>query len=183
MGGVTIASGVSAVSPALPGDVTASGLTESTGKLLGRSTAGTGALEEITPGTGFSMAAGVLTYVAAPLFVLRGANLQSTADQAFTKVGVFTNYVITKVLAVTKTGGASVACAGGIYTAAAKGGTPLIAAVQSWVTLTGALKIVDATLAAVLATDAQSATPIFSLTTGSTAAATADLFVFGYVVD
>lgn len=118
-----------------------------------------------------------------PLFILRGANMQLTTDQSFVKQAGFTNYVMAMVIAIQKTGGTSVACVGGIYTAAAKGGTPLIGAAQSWVVLTGSGKIVQATLAAVIATDAQSAVPILSLTTGSTAAATADLFVYGYVVD
>lgn len=117
------------------------------------------------------------------LFVIRGADFQLTTDQALTKVGSFTNYVITSVIAVRKTGGATVACLGGIYTAAAKGGTPLIAATQSWVLLSGAGKQVQATLAAVLSTDVQTATPVLALSTGSTAAVTADLFIFGVVVD
>ena len=117
------------------------------------------------------------------LFVLRGADMQSTADQALTKTGAFTDYVITKVIAKRISGGTSVACAGGIYTAASKAGSQLIGVAQSWVALTGAGKIVDATLAALLATDAQSATPILSLTTGSTAAATADILIWGVVVD
>jgi hypothetical protein len=118
-----------------------------------------------------------------PLFVLRSANMQSTSDQSFVKQGSFTNYVMTMAVAIQKTGGTSVACVGGIYTSAAKGGTPLIGAAQSWVLLTGSGKTVQATLAAVIATDAQSATPILSLTTGSTAAATADVFIYGFLVD
>lgn len=117
------------------------------------------------------------------LFVLRGANMQSTADQTFTRVFSGVNYKITNVLARRVSGGASVACAGGIYTAAAKAGTALIAAVQSWVALTGASKIVEATLPAVLGTDVQTDTPILSLTTGSTAAATADIYIYGLVLD
>lgn len=117
------------------------------------------------------------------LFSLDGANLQSTADQAFTKRGTFTTYVITKVLARLATGGVTVACAGGIYTAGSKGGTPLVAAVQVWTNLTASGKIVDATLPAVIGTDEQTATPILSLTTGSTAAATANIFIFGYALD
>src|SRR6185369_15597824 len=85
-----------------------------------------------------------------PLFKLTGANMQLTTDQAFAKIGTFTNYVIQAVIAKQASGGTSVACAGGIYTAASKGGSALIAAAQSWVTLTGAGKIVNATLGAVL---------------------------------
>lgn len=118
-----------------------------------------------------------------PLFILRSADMQLTTDQAFTKQGAFTNYVIQRVVAVRKTGGTSVACLGGIYTAASKGGSALIAAAQSWVSLTGAGKILAATLAALLGTDFQTATPILSLSTGSTAAATADIFIYGDIVD
>jgi hypothetical protein len=47
--------------PVAPGAYTSSGLTMSTGKLLGRSTAATGAAEEITVGSGLSLSSGVLT--------------------------------------------------------------------------------------------------------------------------
>lgn len=49
-----------------PGAVTTSGLTQATGKLLGRSSASTGAVEEITVGGGLSLAAGTLTSSASP---------------------------------------------------------------------------------------------------------------------
>lgn len=118
------------------------------------------------------------------LFAGRGLDFQSTADQALAKQFSGTNFIITKVVAVRKTGGATVAVAGGIYTAAAKGGSALVAAAQSWINLSGAGKIVDATLAAVDATDVQTASPLYlSLSTGSTGAVTADLFIFGIVVD
>lgn len=118
------------------------------------------------------------------LFTLAGANMQSTSDQAFTKVFSGTTYVITHIVARRASGGTSVACAGGIYTAASKGGSALVSAVQSWVSLTGAGKMLLATLDALLGTDTQSATPLYlSLTTGSTAAATADFFIYGFVLD
>lgn len=117
------------------------------------------------------------------LFSLRGADMQLATDQAFLKLGNFTNYVIAKVVAKRVSGGASVACTGGIYTAATKGGSALIAATQSWLNLTAAGKIVDGTLAAVNGTDGQTATPILSLTTGSTAACTADVFIYGETID
>lgn len=118
------------------------------------------------------------------LFVGRGLDFQSTADQALAKQFTGTNFVITSVQAARKTGGATVVCAGGIYTAAAKGGSALVAAAQSWIGLSGAGKIAQATLAAIVGTDAQSAATLYlSLTTGSTAAVTADLFVFGVIVD
>lgn len=116
------------------------------------------------------------------LFVKRSADMQSTADQAFTKVFTGTNYAVTNVLAARKTGAASVVCAGGVYTAASKGGDALVGVAQSWVSLASGV-MVSATLAALVLTTIESATPYLSLTTGSTAACTADLFIFGFVID
>ncbi len=45
------------------------------------------------------------------LFVLRGANMTLTTDQAFTKLFIGTNYMVTNVFAVLKTGSFGVACA------------------------------------------------------------------------
>jgi hypothetical protein len=116
------------------------------------------------------------------LFVLRNANMQSTADQQFTKVFNGTNYRIVDIIAVRKTGAASGTCAGGIYSAASKGGNALVASGQSWVTLAASVNVVPS-LAAVAATALCTTTPYLSLTTGSTGACTADLFIFGYVID
>jgi hypothetical protein len=116
------------------------------------------------------------------LFVLRSANMQSTADQAFTKTFAGTQYKITEIIARRKTGGASVACTGGIYDAAAKGGNAIVGVAQSWLTLAASVNV-TATLAALVSTTDLSATPFLSLTTGSTAACTADLFIMGYPVD
>jgi hypothetical protein len=115
------------------------------------------------------------------LFVGRGLDFQSTADQALAKQFNGTQYVVTNVYAARKTGAATVACVGGIYTAAAKGGSALIGAVQSWVTLASGVTV-PATIA--ITTSILTATPLYlSLTTGSTAAVTADVFVFGYILD
>jgi len=116
------------------------------------------------------------------LFVLRAANMQSTADQQFTRIFGGTKYAVTHVYASRVSGAASVACAGGIYSAASKGGDALVAAAQSWVSLASGV-IVNATLAAVAGTALETATPYLSLTTGSTAACTADIFIFGVVLD
>lgn len=116
------------------------------------------------------------------LFVGRGLDFQSTADQALTKVFAGTQYRITDIIAVRKTGGASVVCAGGVYDAAAKGGNAVVATAQSWVTLALNVNVVP-TLAAIVATAMLSQTLFLSLTTGSTAAITADIFVMGYIID
>lgn len=118
-----------------------------------------------------------------PLFVLRAANMQSTADQQFVKTSNFTLYIPRRILAKRVSGGTSVACAGGIYTAASKAGDAMVGVGQSWVLLTGAGKTVDGTIAAIALTDSHSQTPYLSLTTGSTAAATADIFIFGDIID
>ena len=118
-----------------------------------------------------------------PLFILRGADMTLTTDQRFRKNGQFTNYSVNRVVALLKSGAFNTACAGGIYAAASKGGSALVASGQSWANLTAAGKMVDATVAAVNGTDAQSATPYLSLTTGNSAALTADLFLFGDVLD
>lgn len=117
------------------------------------------------------------------LFRGNSLDFQSTADQLLTKLFNGASYVITQVLAIRRSGAASVACLGGIYTDAAKGGTPLVASTQSWLGLSGVGKIVNATLPAVIGTDFQTATPILSLTTGSIAAITADILIYGCIVD
>jgi hypothetical protein len=116
------------------------------------------------------------------LFVGRGLNMAITTDQALTKVFQGTNYIPTRVFGVRKTGGVTVACAGGIYTAASKAGTAMVAAAQVWTAVTGTLGFIAATIAALAV--GLSANPLyFALTTGSTGACTADIFVFGVVID
>ena len=117
------------------------------------------------------------------LFVLRNADMTLTTDQPYTKLFQGTNYLITNVFAVWKTGAFGVACVGGCYTAAGKTGDIVLAATQSWSPLTGTGTAAVATLANVLQTKIETATPFLSLTTGNTGALTADLFIVGIVVD
>jgi hypothetical protein len=113
------------------------------------------------------------------LFKLAGGNLQSTSDQPFSSVLYSGSaYVVTTILARQRSGGASVTCAGGIYDTSAKAGNAIVAAAQSWVTLASGV-IVSATLATVATTVLLVNTPILSLTTGSTAACTADFYIYG----
>jgi len=126
------------------------------------------------------------------LCVLRSADMQLTSDQGFAESGLyhmgsttqpFTKVKITDIFAVQVTGGATVACTGGIYTASAKGGIAIVSAAQSWLGLTGADKVVKP--ASNYDTDIITlniAAPLLylSLTTGSTGACTADIFVFGF---
>jgi len=114
------------------------------------------------------------------LFKGSALNFQSTSDQTLTKVFGGTNFYVTSIVARQRSGAASVACAGGIYDGASKTGNILVAAGQSWVTLASTV-IVTATInTAVTNVTLLSVTPILSLTTGSTAAITADVFVFGF---
>ena len=115
------------------------------------------------------------------LFRLANADFQSVADQVFVKQFGGTNYVVTKIVATQLTGGATVICAGGVYTAAAKAGTQIVSVAQSWIGLSGALTLVDATIAAIVAP--RSEIPILSLTTGSTAPVTGRVLIFGYSID
>ena len=116
-----------------------------------------------------------------PMFVLRNANMQLTSDQPFQKIGSFINWLPTSITGILTSGGVTVACLGGIYSASAKGGTAIVAAGQSWLGITGALGATLATIAALVA--GMNITPILSLTTGSTAAATANLFIYGNILD
>lgn len=111
------------------------------------------------------------------LFTLIDADMNVLTDQTFDKAWDFEKYTITRILV----NGASIdltAADGGIYQAAAKAGSPLVAAAQVYTALTAAAKGVDLTLTA----DAKgilTATPILALTGTQGAAATADFFIFG----
>ncbi len=69
------------------GAITTSGLTQATARLLGRTTASTGAVEEITVGTGLSLSAGALTATgggAGALTFLEGHTASNSATLDFT---------------------------------------------------------------------------------------------------
>lgn len=117
------------------------------------------------------------------LFVLRSANMILTTDQPFTKLFPGSKYIITGIFAKWISGAFGVACLGGIYDTAAKGGNALVPATQTWATLTGVGTAQTGTLAAIALTVVSTATPILSLTTGNTGALVCDLFIFGVCVD
>lgn len=117
------------------------------------------------------------------LFSIIGANMNTTADQIFAQNVTaspfpFTNYVITSIMTANASTSLSIA-AGGIYTAASKGGTPIVAAVQVYSGLTTSAKIINPTIAN---TDLRTTVPYLSLTTGQGGAATADFYIFGYAL-
>ena len=117
------------------------------------------------------------------LFVIRAADMTLTSDQAFTKAFTGTNYMVTNIFGVLKSGAFGVACIGGIFTGSAKSGDAVLAAAQSWASLSGVGTAAAAALANLLVTKVESATPNLSLTTGNTGALTADIFIVGVVVD
>lgn len=113
------------------------------------------------------------------LFSISAADMELTTDQQFTKLFTGTLWIPTQIVAVRASGAFGSACAGGIYTAASKAGTAIVAAGQSWAALTGA----NTTVLATLATQAgQTATPYLSLTTGNTGALTATIYIYGVIL-
>lgn len=113
------------------------------------------------------------------LFSLRGANFNVTTDQQLTPT--FLGKYRIKRVTVFNASISLTTAAGGLYPAASKGGTAVVAAGQAYAALTAANLALDLTL-----NDASkvlvSGTPlILSLTTGQGVAATADLNVYGDV--
>lgn len=112
---------------------------------------------------------------------LRGANFNSTADQAIPLNSGGFNYIITTIY-VTNASGSLTTAAGGIYDAASKGGNAIVAATQAYSALSASSKLLALTLAALgIVLTAQ--TINLSLTTGQGAAMTADIFVFGKILN
>jgi len=114
------------------------------------------------------------------LGVLKGANMNSTADQpiAIALPPGTSTYVIDKIIATNASTSLTLA-AGGLYTAAAKGGTAIVAAAQVFSALTSAAKVLNPTLAV---TDKRTEATLFlSLTVAQGASATADIYIVGTV--
>lgn len=113
---------------------------------------------------------------------LIGADFNSTADQAIAIAAGVTKYVIRRIVVVNASVNMTTA-AGGVYGALAKSAPIAVASTQVYTALTAAAKFVDLTLTALCGTDVFTATTLYlSLTTGQGVAATADIFIFGDVV-
>jgi len=111
------------------------------------------------------------------LGMLTSANMNTTADQAITISAA--KYIVRRIAATNCSANMTTA-AGGVYTAAGKGGTAIVAAVQAYTALTGATKFLDTTLAGSLATDVLTATTLYlSLTIAQGATSTCDMYVIG----
>jgi hypothetical protein len=130
------------------------------------------------------------------IFLRRGIGLTTSGDQflnvsAMNHLGgstlPFEKFIITDIRFVCTAGAADAAPVGGIYNAASKGGSAVVAAAQSWAGASAVGKIVTPTLAAVCATDVQTlaigaSALFFNLTTLSGTSCTGDLYVFGIVL-
>lgn len=122
------------------------------------------------------------------LFVIRNAAMDSTADQLIRKIHGGRRVVFSRAVAVGKSGN-SAAAVGGVFSGAGKTGNQLIAAGQTYTKLTGANMAQPLTLtswatdnATALASDGGSQF-FFALATPGAAGATADILIYGSVVD
>lgn len=77
---------------ATSGAVTSAGFTMATAKLLGRSTAATGAIEEITVGAGLTLSGGSLTAGSGAVYITE-ATASSSATLDFTDLTAYTHYL------------------------------------------------------------------------------------------
>lgn len=112
---------------------------------------------------------------------LIGANMNVTTDQTIPiTLDQGSKFVINQIL-VMNTSTSLTLAAGGVYTAASKGGSAVVAAAQVYSALTGATKMVVATLA-ITDTVWTVSSLILSLTVAQGGAATADIYVMGYVL-
>ena len=120
------------------------------------------------------------------LFKLIGANFNVTTDQQFVPIGgvPINNYFITRIRAALDPASTTTnltTAAGGIYTAASKGGSAIVASGQAYTALASTATGVDLTIAAAGAQPLHT-TPYLSLTTGQGAAATVNLYIMGFIV-
>lgn len=88
-----------------PGAVTSSGLTMATAKLLGRSTAATGAIEAITVGTGLTLSGGTLSSSAGAMTYVATATASNSALISFTDLASGYDYMIVANAVIPQTAG------------------------------------------------------------------------------
>lgn len=133
-------------------------------------------IKPLTPSINASQGAEVL------LASLKGANMNATTDQIIpiNRQELTSRYVITRIV-VTNASVSLTTAAGGIYPAASKAGTAIVAAAQAYSTLTTANHVLNLTLAVNLSYTLDNI--YLSLTTAQGAAATADIRVYGYFLN
>ncbi len=113
------------------------------------------------------------------LGTLRSANMNVTTDQSIPISATVTSWAPTSIW-VTNCSASMTLAAGGFYPATSKGGTALVAATQLYSGATTSAFVVNATMAAGIATTRYTiSTVYFSLTTAQGSASTCDLYVIG----
>lgn len=114
---------------------------------------------------------------------LLGANMNSTADQPFVMaIPPGAKFRPTKITCLNASTSLTTA-AGGIYPAASKGGTAIVASGQAYSALTAAAQALDLTIVSgtLPTVYAAGVIPTLGLTTGQGAAATADFYMEGQI--
>jgi len=117
---------------------------------------------------------------------LIGANMNSTDDQQITIFSNPSKFILRRIV-VTNASVSLTTAVGGVYTAASKGGTAVVAAAQAYSSLTTSALFLDLTLSTTssASTTVKSSIPnlYLSLTTAQGAAATADVYVYGDILE
>lgn len=118
---------------------------------------------------------------------LLGANLNTTNDQPIAIPTTITKFQLTRIV-VTNASLSLTTAAGGFYPQPAKGGTALVANTQVYSSLTAASALLNPTLTTYANTTALTASILtafsiyFALTTAQGAACTADIYLFGIIL-
>lgn len=117
---------------------------------------------------------------------LIAANMNVTTDQQITMFSNPSKFVLRRIVVTNASTSLSTA-AGGIYTAVSKGGTAVVAASQAYSTLTTSALFLDLTLNTASSANitVKSSVPnlYLSLTTAQGSAATADVYVYGDILE
>lgn len=110
---------------------------------------------------------------------LIGANMNIDTDQSIT-IANASKYIV-RGITVTNASISLTTAVGGIYNAASKGGSAIVANSQAYTALSATTKFLDLTLA-ITDTTQTASTLYLNLTTKQGGAATADVFVFGDIL-
>ena len=117
---------------------------------------------------------------------LIGANMDSTADQRIVMLSNPSKFILRRIV-VTNASISLTTAAGGVYTATSKGGTAVVASSQAYSSLSASTLFLDLTLntSGSASTTVKSSIPnlYLSLTTAQGAAATADVYVYGDILE
>lgn len=117
---------------------------------------------------------------------LISANMNSTDDQRIVMFSNPSKFILRRIV-VTNASISLTTAAGGVYTAASKGGTAVVASSQAYSSLSASTLFLDLTLntSGSASTTVKSSIPnlYLSLTTAQGAAATADVYVYGDILE